>query len=369
MAPPKLEAEHLRMIPEFSGEAALLPEFISISQQICDYFTDTVNPENFQNFYLLNTLKSKITGVAKLNISSYNINTWDDLKNALLTTYEDKRDAYTLTIELCNLRQYGNESAFDFHQRVQKHINLHTSYLNTHTEEIAGATHVATYISKLALRTFLKGLKDPLGSFVKTRNPKDMNEALNLLTNDFQMDAKRTTHENTSHNPNNTLNSRPKSVLPHIPFRPQIPFRNQTYQRPAFPTNPHQYQRSPNPHAQSSVYNPNSNQYQKPVFNNFGQNRFQNSNQRPPFFPKPIPMSGIQTIRDSNFHQIDLQDQYDQYQEPTTPQTSISSMESQIYDPIIDQNAYAAYNKENYNNAEPPHIQDFPEEASDVENQ
>lgn len=318
MPPPKLESEHLKMIPEFSGEVALLPEFISISQKICDYFTDTENPNSFQNFFLLNTLKSKVTGVAKLNISSYNINSWDELKNALLTTYGDKRDTYTLTLELCNLRQYGNESAFDFHQRVQNNVNLHTSFLSTHAEEVPGTNHIATYISKLALRTFLKGLKDPLGSFMRTRDPKDLNEALSLLTNEFQMDAKRTTQESTFYNskpgqrsskPNNT-----NPNTPHIPFRPAPQSQKPSY-FPQYNHSQNRFNNTPNTSGSQDRNNIPSNP------NQFGQrNQFpQNSHYTRPYLPKPTPMSGVQTIKNSNFHNLEAeeenQDYFDQYDE------------------------------------------------------
>uniref|UniRef100_A0A8D8ZPH4 Uncharacterized protein n=1 Tax=Cacopsylla melanoneura TaxID=428564 RepID=A0A8D8ZPH4_9HEMI len=104
MAVPKLEKEHLHMIPEFSGEVELLPEFISTTSKIVEYFYDNVNVNNFQNFVLLNTIKTKIKGQAKLNISSHQCDSWEQIKGALLSTYEDRRDTYTLRIELCNAK-------------------------------------------------------------------------------------------------------------------------------------------------------------------------------------------------------------------------------------------------------------------------
>ncbi|KAL1448523.1 hypothetical protein WDU94_006580 [Cyamophila willieti] len=174
------------MIPDFNGEVALLPEFITVCDSVVKYFWDKDSSNSFQNFFLLNSLKAKIKGNAKLNISSYAINSWAELKDALLNTYGDKRDCYTLTIELCNMKQ-NNESAFNFHARIQQHINLHASYLATHA--VDGAADVTTYIGKLGLRTFLKGLKEPLGSLMRTKDPKSLNDALSVLTNEFQNDA------------------------------------------------------------------------------------------------------------------------------------------------------------------------------------
>ncbi|XP_026681671.1 uncharacterized protein LOC113468745 [Diaphorina citri] len=117
MAPPKLKNEHLKMVPECSGEVALLPEYISVCDKIVAYFWDNQNAASFQNFSLINSLKAKIKGDAKLNISSFSTNSWDELKKALIDTYGDKRDCYTLTIELCNMKQH-NESAFAFHAKI-----------------------------------------------------------------------------------------------------------------------------------------------------------------------------------------------------------------------------------------------------------
>lgn len=67
----------------------------------------------------VDSLKPKVTGEAKLNISSFSINNWAELKAALLNSYSDKRDVYTLTIELFNLKQNYNETPFENYQIYQ----------------------------------------------------------------------------------------------------------------------------------------------------------------------------------------------------------------------------------------------------------
>uniref|UniRef100_A0A8D9E8E4 Uncharacterized protein n=1 Tax=Cacopsylla melanoneura TaxID=428564 RepID=A0A8D9E8E4_9HEMI len=51
----------------------------------------------------MNSLKAKIRGTAKVNLSRFSLSTWSEIKNAILTTYGDKRDSCTLTIEICNI--------------------------------------------------------------------------------------------------------------------------------------------------------------------------------------------------------------------------------------------------------------------------
>lgn len=281
---PVLAGDHLKVIPEFKGEVELLPEFISISEKLVNHFYDPNNVDCFQNIWLMSSLKSKVQGDAKINLSSYAINTWQDLKNALLATYSDKRDAYTLTIELCNLTQ-GNKTPFEFHNEIQKLINLHNSYLTTHNmDEVS----LRNYIAKLGLRTLLKGLKEPLGSLMRTKNPDNLGEALNMLTNDFQVDT-------TKSRP--PVNQPPKPFRPNNMPRPFIPFRpNPQPFRQNYTFDPNRFRAGPSQPQNSVPYNRNFNN------SNMIQNR-QNQNQHRPL-PRPTPMSGVQTIRNNNLHHI-----------------------------------------------------------------
>lgn len=187
MALPQLKQEFLGMVPEFNGETELLPRFLSIGEKLVNKFYNTADPTDFQNEYLMSSLLAKIKGEAAINISSCLINNWQDLKNALLNAYADKRDIYTLNIEMCELKQ-GNESPFDFYNRMQHILNLILSYNVTHFVA-AESTVLSQYARNLALRVLLRGLKDPIGTLMRTKNPPDLNTALNMLTNDFQIET------------------------------------------------------------------------------------------------------------------------------------------------------------------------------------
>lgn len=56
------------------------------------------------------------------------------------------------------------------------------SYITTHIQPTE-AYVLNTYFKRFALRVFLMGLNEPLSSLMKTKNPNDLNEALNILTN------------------------------------------------------------------------------------------------------------------------------------------------------------------------------------------
>lgn len=183
-ATPILRKEYLDMIPEFSGETTMLTRFISICDKLVTKFYVAGNPNDFQNEYLFSTILTKIRRSALDLVTSTNTYSWPDVRRVLLNGYLDKRDCYTLNLEMCDMRQGNGESPFSFYQRVQKLLNLQLAYFVNHS--IEGSQVLVDYARKLGLRVLLRGLHEPVGSLMRTKNPSTLEEALNMLTNDFQ---------------------------------------------------------------------------------------------------------------------------------------------------------------------------------------
>lgn len=276
MATPKLEKYYLDMIPDFYGDSKLLPRFIEICEKLVTKFYNSIDEADFQNEFLMSSIIAKIKGDAAINIASTIINKWDDLKQALLNAYSDKRDLYTLNIEITELRQ-GNETPFEFYSRVQDLLNLQISYINTHTIQEARPVLIA-YFQNYALRILLRGLKEPLGTLMRTKDPKNMNTALNMLTNDFQLETHTRNHtqnKNTTqhmqqphkHKQNtHTQFGQPQKQIIYRPlpqnqiFKQNNQFRhNQPFNKP-FNNQHHNNQfHKPNNQSQQNVFRPNPN--------------------------------------------------------------------------------------------------------------
>lgn len=260
--------EYLEIIPEFKGEPELLPRFIEISEKLVNKFYNVLNPEDFDNEYLMSSILSKVKGQAAINISCCQIQTFADLKNALLTAYADKRDVYTLQIEMTELKQAINESPFEFYNKIQKYLNLQISNVNTTLNPLS-RPYLIEYLRNYALRILLRGLKEPVGSLMRTKNPSDLNQALNMLTNDFQLDIKTVNKPINNYNIKSNYKPTPfiqtKKPIQQPQFRPSY---TPVYTNPRFPSN---------------FYTPNTinNQQPKNVFKP-GINRT---------FTKPTPMS------------------------------------------------------------------------------
>lgn len=269
-----LKPEYLKMVPEFHGETELLPRFIDICEKLVTKFYNTADVNDFQNEYLMSSILAKIKGDAILSISSCIINNWADLKTALVTTYGDKRDMYTLNVELVELKQ-GNDTPFEYFNKIQNLLNLQTTYITIHSN-VAERQILIQYIRHLALRVLLRGLKDPIGSLMRTKNPPNLNAALHMLTNDFQIESTQRHDKQNMRKP-----SMPMKQYLQPKYRnyqpPQVTHSNNSYSFNA----PNNNSRPNNP---PNNYFNNNQRFQQPSTSN-------NHYSRVPQTYKPTPMS------------------------------------------------------------------------------
>ena len=260
------------MLPEFKGEPELLANFLEVGTELVNQFYDRTNPENFQNKYLMRSLLAKIKGKAAELIISANCTTWENVRTALTSGYSDKRDIYTLTIELSELKQ-TNESAFSYLEKVRKYLNLAVMYLKNNA--VPNSDQQITFFQKLALRVFLRGLKEPLGSLLQSRNPDDLDNAHSLLTNDFQFYSARgviKTEQRTFSQYNKPPQGQPTISRPQFHnYKQNTSGHNAATQQKFIPTKPLDL-----PQTQQQFYH-------RPPYHN-------------PNFSQ-TPMSGVQTIK------------------------------------------------------------------------
>lgn len=305
-----LKSEYLNMVPEFHGETELLHRFITICEKLVAKFYNTADESDFQNEYLMSSILAKIKGDAMLNISSCIINKWSDLKTALLNAYGDKRDLYTLTIELTELKQ-GNETPFEFYNRIIHVLNLKTAYINVHGSPDAKPV-LQIYASGLALRVLLRGLKDPVGSLMRAKNPSDLSAALHMLTNDFQIEsAKKYDHQNIKKpNPlpkqnhfNNFRHFQQLQLPPVQYYQPQqfnqVPRNNfanrntnisttQRIQQPSTSNNSPRTTTTQNSYKPTPMSISTRNTYRPPQTFQRTQNNFRNNGQQPNFIAEEL---------------------------------------------------------------------------------
>lgn len=181
MAPPVLDIKNLSIIPHFDGNCNKLHRFISAAESILTHYYDQANPNSFQNTLLLNGILNKLDGRAEEVVAIYGAKSWEDIKNALLQNFGDQRDENCLNQDLVNLRQKPHETPFQFHEKVLHLLNAICNYIDLHCT-LAERDSKRDFFTKQALKTFLAGLRDPLGPVIRAMRPTTLAQAVQFIT-------------------------------------------------------------------------------------------------------------------------------------------------------------------------------------------
>lgn len=221
---PVLGKEHIAVIPEFNGSHESLHEFLSITGKLHARFYNQTDPDDFQNVMLLAGIKSKIRPPASTVLAAANLVTYDSLRQALLNAYSDKRDILSMNIDLCKLRHGEHEDPFKFHLRVHNALLKIVAYLQTHCPVPQDPAGIIKHYEDLALRVFLLHVRDPIGSTLRTRQPKDLNDALNIMTNEINVRRDPNPKpSNTSFKQPNQIKLVPRAGPTTPPWQPRPP--------------------------------------------------------------------------------------------------------------------------------------------------
>jgi hypothetical protein len=164
------------MIPEYDGDQSTLFDFI----EAVNFAIENV-PENQQNA-LIFVIKSKLVGKARKFISSRQLREWNDIKDLLISHYGDCRDTEGLLYDLTSTFQKSNETPRAFAQRIENLLTKIRSSvalnneLNQEARNALNSSH-----EKIALKAFLAGLSDPLGSIIRCQKPNTLEQAEQFL--------------------------------------------------------------------------------------------------------------------------------------------------------------------------------------------
>lgn len=235
---PRFTKEHQSLIPTFNGNPEGLHHFLEVTQRLCTSFMSG-DQADFQDFMVIEAIKAKILPPAAKFVFSSHINTYEKIKTALLNAYADKRDIFTLNIELTALKQGDNENPFKFHERILNHLTLITAYIENH--EVDEADSMIAHYQHLALRCLLLNLREPLGSILRTRQPADLNTALSWMTNDYQLlcnNRYKPNPQTNRQNQNHSQSSQNRS-LPQNNWQGPKPQRSNPPTTPAKHNTPH----------------------------------------------------------------------------------------------------------------------------------
>lgn len=266
---------YLDAIPSYDGNQATLGIFISACESFLTSFYEEGNDD--QNAWLLRLIISKLTGRALTLIASREgLSDWTSYKGLLVSYFGDQRNTKCLVRDLLNLRMDKNETPYQYGMRVQDVRSLILTKLKLE-EPNAGVRLIKTQMyDEMALDTFLNTIPERISDKIRLRDPKTLEQAMNLIIEEENVSYYR----NRLYNPNANKMYKPvpkmQPAMSMVPrFTPNMPSMPNHYQKPMnFSFNPNQsmnnqaYFHRP---VNQSMFTP-----QRSFQNNFAQNNFRN---------------------------------------------------------------------------------------------
>ena len=215
------KAEYLGCIPEFNGNPEELQRFINTCESVIVNFCSATAP-NFQDTFILNSILNKLTGTARIIANIQSVQTWAELKTALTNHFGDQRDEPCLNRDLNLLRQNSKETPLEFYDKCLRHLNTICCYVNNHETTAEAKRLKCDFYREVTLRTFLAGLRDPLGTVIRSMRPSNLTEALQFIQQEDNLQHFKNFGQQQAKPPqpiNNIFKTHPQQFVTNPQFR------------------------------------------------------------------------------------------------------------------------------------------------------
>ncbi|XP_055839549.1 uncharacterized protein DDB_G0283697-like [Episyrphus balteatus] len=169
----------IKDVPTFDGNKRLLFDFISNVEEILELMPQ-LNSNPAYKKVVLRAIRNKVVGPANeaLNMYGTDVN-WEDIKNNLLIHYADKRNETSLIRDLHQLRQ--NQSSVEtYFSRVIETLSAMINHIKVHETNLSVVEAKQNLYQEMGLNIFLSGLREPLGSTVRSMRPTKIIDAFNF---------------------------------------------------------------------------------------------------------------------------------------------------------------------------------------------
>lgn len=234
----------IKDLPKFDGNSRLLHEFINNVEEILLYIRGTDNTPYGQ--ILLRAIRNKIEGQANEILNMYGTPlVWDEIKKNLILHYSDKRTETSLIRDLHNAMQF-NKTVENFYSEI---VELQSALCNNVLLQEQDPNVVKAkkdLYADMCLNSFLSGLKEPLGSRIRTMQPNSLATALAFCIKEQNISYQRSNYRQpkpyyqNSFSRNNTQN--------------RTQNRNHPYQQQSYTNN----RNSDNTHQRNQTSTPNT---------------------------------------------------------------------------------------------------------------
>lgn len=264
----------LNEIPQYFGNPSELSEYIRAVEDIVFQFRQPNDPGAYINRLLLSSARNRLKGAALEVVTGQIYNSWEELKETLINNFGDQRSELNIRIDLSRMRQSPKESPIDFYNKIRSLLAILNSKISLGPEQQIIKEYKILDSKSLALKTYLGGLLEPLGSFLRSRAPQNLETALTFVKDELDTRYFQNINRVQPQQRIDTINQPIQNKFPQ--------------QRPNFTPNFQSYQQRPGlqPNHQA-MYN------QRPQFRpNFTPNYQVNPNIQPQRFPGIRPNFG-----------------------------------------------------------------------------
>lgn len=274
--PPGFHMSILNEIPKFEGNPSELSEYIRAVEDIFTQFYQYNDPNAYVNKLLLSAARNRIKGAALEVVTGQTINSWDNLKNILIENFGDQRSELNLSIDMSRLHQNQKENPIEFYNRCRSLLAIINSKIALINDPPAIKNYKLSNAKNLTLKTFISGLTEPLGSFIRSRSPATLENALTYIKDELDI-----RYFQNLNNPNKTPYQQNHNTKNQTP---QKPWHTNNYPRPVF--QPFTFPNRPN----NFMSNTNPSQIKRQQQNHFEPKRNVFAPNQRPQFNKPEPM-------------------------------------------------------------------------------
>lgn len=199
-----------KFVNTYDGSRETLNSFIVNCNNVHELATDLQKPILFK--YILSQLRGK----AELACSIKDFNNWEQLKEFLKTQFCERKHYAHLLTELQESKQGPQETVAQFALKIETCLSqllTEISLQNGKAKEVPGRTAA---MEDLALHHFTMGIFPRISTIVRSRAPKNLNEAINLAISEERIQQtlyKKSDKFPKNTNPNNSnSNPRPKPI-------------------------------------------------------------------------------------------------------------------------------------------------------------
>ena len=160
-------------IPVYDGRNMALKTFLQDVENGL-----TICPEGIHNAFFKGVI-AKLRGTARDAVSGIEINTINDLKNALKEYFAPKKDYTHYCAELQGVRMRRGETVMEYYSKIKKIMESAKSSLRDKFTEVQ-QPNMTTMLKGIALEGFKRGLSDDLLYAVSVQEPEDLDAALRI---------------------------------------------------------------------------------------------------------------------------------------------------------------------------------------------